>query len=167
MSTRYYPLTTAEIQQLRAETPNVGPFASGMRWAGATQPRTRWTFGHLRRGMTCMVHDLRVTVSAEVRMPRWEPATPPDSATLAWWSDFQAKLLEHEKGHVRIAIDGAREIAETLRPLEGSVSCETLAMRANGAAQLIVVKERERQAEYDRLTGHGAQQTRDTTDRTP
>lgn len=114
-----------------------------------------------------MVHDLRVTVSAEVRMPRWEPATPPDSATLAWWSDFQAKLLEHERGHVRIAVDGAREIAETLRPLEGSVSCETLTMRANGAAQLIVVKERERQAEYDRRTGHGAQQVRDSTGRTP
>jgi predicted secreted Zn-dependent protease len=167
MSTRYYPVTATEIEQLRADVRDVGPFAGGRRWAGATQARTRWTFGHLRRGMTCMLHDIRVTVTAEMRMPRWEPVSPPDSATLAWWSDLSARLLEHERGHVRIAVDGAREIAETLRPLEGSVSCDALTMRANGAAQLIIVKERERQAEYDRVTGHGARQSSDTSERTP
>ena len=166
-SMRYYAVTSTEIQQLRAEMRDVGPFAGNRRWAGATQSRIRWTFSHLRRGMTCMLHDVRVNVSAEVRLPRWEPATPPDSATQAWWSDFNATLLEHERGHVRIALDGAREIAETLRPLEGSVSCDALSMRANGAAQLVLVKTRERQAEYDRVTGHGARQPSDSSDRMP
>jgi hypothetical protein len=74
------------------------------------------------------LHDVRVTVTAEMRMPRWEPDSPPDSATLAWWSDFTARLLEHGRSHVRIAVDGAREITETLPPLEGSVSCDALTM---------------------------------------
>lgn len=157
MSTRYYELSAATVRELRDEMRTIGPSAYGRRWSGATQARTRWTFAHRRRGMVCMLHDVRVVVMAEMRLPRWQPQTPPDSATLAWWSDFSARLLEHERGHVRIAVAGAREIAETLRPLEGSVSCDGLTMRANGAAQLILIRARERQAEYDRATGHGAQ----------
>jgi predicted secreted Zn-dependent protease len=160
---RYYPLSAATVQELRMEMRTAGPFADGRRWAGATQARTRWTFRHLRRGMTCMLHDVRVVVAVEMRLPRWEPTAPPDSATQAWWDDFSARLLEHERGHVRIAVDGAREIAETLRPLEGSVSCDALTMRANGAAQLILVRSRERQAEYDRITQHGAHQPDDSS----
>jgi predicted secreted Zn-dependent protease len=155
MSTRYYPVSAASVQELRAEMRATGPLAGGRRWAGATQARTRWTFRYLRRGMVCMLHDVRVVVSAEMRLPRWEPEVPPDNETLDWWRGFSARLLEHERGHVQIAVDGAREIADALRPLEGSVSCETLGMRANGAAQLILVKSRERQADYDRVTGHG------------
>jgi predicted secreted Zn-dependent protease len=113
--------------------------------------------------MVCMLRDVRVIVSAEVRLPKWEPEAPPDSAALAWWSDFSARLLEHERGHVSIAVDAAREIAETLRPLEGSISCDGLGMRANGAAQMIVFRARERQEEYDRVTGHGARQPADST----
>jgi predicted secreted Zn-dependent protease len=162
VSTRYYPVSAATVRELRAELRSTGPLSDGQRWAGATQSRVRWNFRYLRRGMICMLHDVRVFVSAEMRLPRWEPEAPPDSATLEWWRDFTARLLEHERGHVRIAVDGAREIAETLRPLEGSVSCDALGMRANGAAQLILVRSRERQAEYDRVTGHGARPPADT-----
>jgi predicted secreted Zn-dependent protease len=157
-NTRYYPLSSATVQDLRMEMRTTGPFAHGRRWAGATRARTRWTFRHLRRGPVCMLHDVRVVVAVEMRLPRWEPTAPPDSATEAWWDDFSARLFDHERGHLRIAVEGAREIAETLRPLEGSVSCDALTLRANGAAQLILVRSRERQAEYDRITGHGAQQ---------
>ena len=45
---------------------------------------------------------------------------------------------------------------------EGSISCDGLTMRANGAAQLILARARERQAEYDRVTGHGAQEPTDS-----
>jgi len=161
-STRYYPVSAATVQELRAEMGAAGPFAGGRRWAGATQARTRWTFQYMRRGMVCMLHDVRVIVSAEMRLPRWEPSATPDAETLDWWRGFNARLLEHERGHVKIAVDGAREIAAALRPLEGSVSCDALGMRANGAAQLILVRSRERQAEYDRLTGHGANPAPDT-----
>jgi predicted secreted Zn-dependent protease len=163
MSTRYYPVSSATVNELREEMRTTGPAADGRKWAGATQARTRWTFSHLRRGMVCRLFDVRVIVTAEMRLPRWQPEAPPDSATQAWWNDFSARLLEHERGHVRIAVDGAREIAETLRPLEGSVSCDALTMRANGAAQMILVHARERQAEYDRVTGHGAQEPTDST----
>jgi predicted secreted Zn-dependent protease len=158
LSTRFYAVSAATVKELREEMRPVGPSADGRKWAGATQARTRWTFGHLRRGMVCMLHNVRVVVTAEIRLPRWQPVAPPDSATQAWWNDFSARLLEHERGHVRIAVDGAREIAEALRPLEGSVSCDGLTMRANGEAQLILVRTRERQAEYDRITGHGGQE---------
>jgi predicted secreted Zn-dependent protease len=162
MSTRYYPVTAATVQGLRDEMRAAGPSADGRKWAGATQARTRWTFSHRRRGMVCMLYDVRVVVTAQMRLPRWQPEAPPDSATQAWWDDFSARLLAHERGHVRIAVDGAREIAATLRPLEGSVSCDALTMRANGAAQVILVRAREQQAEYDRLTGHGAQAPTDS-----
>jgi predicted secreted Zn-dependent protease len=162
MSTRYYPVSSATVKALREEMRTTGPAADGRKWAGATQARTRWTFSHLRRGMVCRLFDVRVIVTAELRLPRWQPEAPPDSATQAWWNDFSARLLEHERGHVRIAVDGAREIAETLRPLEGSVSCDALTMRANGAAQMILVHARERQAEYDRVSGHGAQEPKDS-----
>jgi predicted secreted Zn-dependent protease len=162
MSARYYAVSGSTVKQLREEMRAAGQLADGRKWAGATQSRTRWTFGHRRRGMVCMLHDVRIVVTAQMRLPRWQPEAPPDSATQAWWADFSERLAEHERGHVRIAVDGAREIAEMLRPMEGSISCDGLTMRANGAAQLILVRTRERQAEYDRATQHGAHEPTDT-----
>jgi predicted secreted Zn-dependent protease len=163
LSTRYYVVSAATIQDIRAQMQSGGPSAAGGRWTGARQPLTRWTFSHLRRGMVCRLFDVRVVVTAQMRLPRWEPETAPDSSTQAWWSAFSSRLLDHERGHVQIAVDGAREIAEALRPLEGSISCDGLTMRANGAAQLILLRTRERQAEYDRITGHGTEEPTDTT----
>lgn len=80
-NTRYYPVSSATVHDLRMEMRTTGPFADGRRWAGATQARIRWTFRHLRRGMLCMLHDVRVVVAVEMRLPRWEPTTPRDSAT--------------------------------------------------------------------------------------
>ena len=163
--TRYYPVSSATISALRAQRDDVGVLAPDQGGGGARNTRLRWTFGYLRRGMICGIRDVRVVVTGEVRLPRWEPDPAPDSATLAWWRDFTARRLEHERGRVRIAVEGAREIVETLRPMEGSISCEGLGMRANGAAQFVVVRTRERQAEYDRLARLGTAQAPDTTDR--
>jgi predicted secreted Zn-dependent protease len=162
---RFYPVSAATLQQLRAEMRTVGPVAGGRRWPGTTHTRVRWTFRYLRRGTGCALQNVRVRVTAEIRLPRWEPEEAPDSATLAWWQEFNARLLEHERGHVRVAVDGAREIAETLRRLEGGVSCDGLGMRANDAAQLILFRLRQRQVEYDLDTRHGARQPTDSVAR--
>lgn len=158
----HYPVSSATVRELRQEMREVGPDYGGRRWAGVTNTHVRWNYRYTRRGWACEIRDARVVVSGEVRLPRWKPETVPDSATLAWWHTFSANLFEHERGHVRIALDGAQQIADALRGMQGAGSCDALGLRANGTAQSILLSTRRRQVEYDRETGHGARPAADT-----
>ena len=150
-----YPVTAATVTDLRREMLRAGPTAEGSRYPGATHWNVRWTYQYDRQGIRCALRDIRAIVDARVEVPRWEPAGVPDSAVVRWWDGFQSRLIAHEHGHVRLAVDAGAAIVDALRPLSGG-ACDALGMQANGVAQNLLVKARERQAAYDRDTRHGA-----------
>ena len=150
-----YPVTAATVTELRRELLRAGPEAEGVRYAGATYWNVRWTYQYDRRGARCELRDLRAIVDARVELPRWQPGGAPDSVVSRWWEGFHSRLLVHEHGHVRLAVEAGGAIVDALRPLNGG-ACDALGIQANSVGQNLVARARERQAAYDRATRHGA-----------
>ncbi|HEY0995330.1 MAG TPA: DUF922 domain-containing protein [Gemmatimonadaceae bacterium] len=152
-----YTITASTPASIVAELERMGPTVEGRSFAGATQWSVRWTYRYERVGGGCALRDVRAFVASTIRLPKWQPAAPPDSATRAWWADFRPRLAEHEAGHARHGVDAATEVVRALRMLTGG-SCDALGMHANDLGRTIIDRARARDAAYDRETAHGARQ---------
>jgi predicted secreted Zn-dependent protease len=150
-----YPVTAATVVDLRREMQRTGPVAEGVRYPGATHWTVRWTYAYDRQGIRCALRDVRAVVDARVEVPRWKPAAAADSGVVHWWNAFQTRLIDHEQGHVRLAVETGGAVVEALRPLNGG-ACDALGARANAVGQDLLARARERQAAFDRDTRHGA-----------
>ena len=151
---REYPVTGATVTDLRREMLSAGPTAQGVRYPGATHWNVRWTYQYDRQGLRCALRDIRAIVDVRVEVPRWKPSTAPDSGVVGWWEVFQSRLIAHEHGHVRVAVDAGGAIVDALRLLSGG-ACDALGIQANAIGQNLLAKARERQAAYDHDTRHG------------
>jgi predicted secreted Zn-dependent protease len=153
----YYDVTAATLAELRRGMAELGPRLEGRRWQAAAQSRLRWTWKYGRSGIGCRLDHVRVHVETVVTFPRWNPTAEPDSATLEWWQQFNAGLVEHERGHAQISVKTAGDI---VRELEGMThpQCDLLGNQASAAANRHMRQSQTRQTQYDRTTRHGATQ---------
>lgn len=126
---------------------------SGRRWAGFTRWQVRWSWEYERRA-TCQVKDALVSVELQVDLPVLTAAAQQDSTIRAWYEQWFERLFEHEVGHGRIARDGAREIYQRIRMLQGS-ACDEVGYRANALARQVYDTFADRQRAYDAATAHG------------
>jgi predicted secreted Zn-dependent protease len=102
-------------------------------------------------------------VTLEVRMilPRWEPPAKTAPGLTATWDEYLAALREHEDGHYRIALRAADEVRAVLGSGSVARECPLLEKQLNSAANDVLDRTRQRQADYDRDTDSGrAQGTR-------
>lgn len=135
-----------------------GPTVNGQHYAGATQWDVTWTFQFGGRTSPCTIRDVTARVGARIRLPRWEPTGPPTAGGTnapLWWEDYRARLVEHERGHVRIATEAAANVVRRLGPLTDT-SCNVLTTTANRLGGEIVSDARAQEIRYDAETHHGA-----------
>jgi predicted secreted Zn-dependent protease len=153
----YYDVSAASLNELRRGMSALGPRVQGRSFQAAAQTNFRWTYQYHRRGLNCELRRVRVQLRSTITFPRWNPTAEPDSSLLEWWQQFNAGLMEHERGHVMISVETAKDI---IRELEGlsAVGCETVAARANVEGQRLLMRNQQSQEEYDRTTRHGATQ---------
>jgi predicted secreted Zn-dependent protease len=149
-----YVVTGRTIQELTRAMRELGMESGGRRWAGVARSRTTWRFEYERQVARCAFKDVTVNVVAQVDMPRWARDSTADPQVVAWWEAMERRLFDHEVGHVRIALDGARAVREATRLMTGG-SCDELGTRANLAARELMARSRDAQAEYDLRTAHG------------
>lgn len=128
--------------------------ADGRRWAGYTRWRLRWNYEY-ERATSCQFKTLTVAVSLEVDLPVLSDSARADAATRLWYESWFDRLFHHEVGHAKLARDGAREIYQRLRFLQGS-ACDELGNRANQIGRQLLDDLNERQRRYDAETAHGA-----------
>lgn len=153
----YYDITAATLVELRRGMQQHGPRWEGRAWSATTQSHFRWTYQYERRGVHCELRRVRVQVRTIVTFPRWNPTAPPDSATLEWWHQLNAGLMEHERGHALLSVKTAGEIASAFERLSHP-QCDALGELANRTGRDLISREREKQVEYDRTTRHGGTQ---------
>lgn len=156
-SVQYYDVTAASLTELRRGMGQLGPRWQGRAYSAVTQSRTRWTFQTAVRGTMCGMRRVRVHVRTVVTFPRWNPIADPDSATLAWWQQYNAGLVQHEIGHAQLSVRTAGEIARGIEQLTAG-QCAMLATHANALAQRLLMLNQRKQNEYDTETRHGATQ---------
>ncbi|HST01126.1 MAG TPA: DUF922 domain-containing protein, partial [Usitatibacter sp.] len=64
----------------------------------------------------------------------------------------------HERGHVRISLDGAKEMERVLNSLPEQPTCEALAAEGRRRAEEVLAAVNRRQVAYDAETNHGRNQ---------
>jgi predicted secreted Zn-dependent protease len=95
--------------------------------------RLRWTYRYQGIRGSCRFTQVRVEVHSAIDAPEWQ--RPPDAPAelAAQWEQFMTALDEHERGHARIAIEGAGEIARMFQRAQ-DMSCMTLRTDADREA---------------------------------
>ena len=153
---QYYDVPAASVAEIRRAVLRFGPRFEGRVWESVTTSNFEWTFRQQRSIDSCNVTRAKVNVKSVIVFPRWAPSAPPDSAALEWWHQEQAGLVEHEKGHVLIAVRTASEIVRELGAT--TVACDDLKKVVDEKAQTLIKETKARQAAYDAATRHGATQ---------
>ena len=155
---QYYDVTAANLLELRRAMLVLGPRWEGRAYQAVTESRFKWEYQPERKGAElCEPSRVRVTVQTMVTFPRWNAAAEPDSAMVEWWQQLSVGLMEHERGHARLSVKTAGDIARALENM-GPSPCDELARRVTVAGEQRITVNRRLQAEYDRTTRHGATQ---------
>lgn len=155
---------TEEVYEVHGRTPDElresirarGPLFDGRRWDGRTQSDLRWTYRSERDPAGCRLSNVRIELRSIVTLPAWTGEPQASEPARHGWRRYLAALRSHEHGHVRIALDGAREVRRALE--SARAPCTTLPAHANARAQARWDETRERQRAFDRETAHGRRQ---------
>jgi predicted secreted Zn-dependent protease len=152
----YYDVHGSTLAELRADMRRLGPRVNGTSYVGETRSPMRYSWRTSSiRGM-CSVTDVRVTMNAQILLPRWTAPADADSALVAEWKRFVTALEVHEAGHKDISARAGREIVDRLRDMSGL--CAQIGNRASELARGITERARLEQERYDAETAHGLTQ---------
>ena len=148
-----YDLASDTRSGIVEEMLRYGPRRDSVRFAATVAGEIEWSFRLSRHSGACYISSADVRVHSRVVLPRATALT--DSSDLGrWWQDFRSQLVVHEAGHVRIALEFARQISTAIRKQSRS-SCLELGERANDVAYALLARSRREQAAYDVVTAHG------------
>jgi len=153
----YYDVHGRTVEELRADMERLGPKIDGASYVGETGSPMRWGWRtRSMGGASCTIHDVTVSVSAQIMLPRWTPPNDAEPGLAAEWKRFVDAVEAHETGHKDISAKAAREIIDRVQGL--SASCSQIDMRGNDIARSIVERAHQQQQAYDAETRHGLTQ---------
>ena len=157
-SEQYYDIDGSSAGALRNQISRLGPKdESGKSQDALTVWSLEWVYGTARRGDSCVLRDVKVTLNVSVTLPRWKPPAMATAQLLKTWQAYLKAVRLHEAGHRTIAERNAREVMAALTPLRGA-NCDKLSDEATRAAERIVADGRARNRAYDIETKHGLTQ---------
>lgn len=128
----------------------LGPVdSSGKRNDAFTTWNIEWTWP-LNPDSSCILSGATISTTIAVTFPRWLPPTGAAASLVEHWNTYQSALVTHESGHVNFVLSTA---ADVLAAIKGA-TCDT----AEAAAQAVVLRIRQHDADYDAETNHGTTQ---------
>ena len=156
-SVTYYDVHGSTYAELRADMRRSGPKIDGGSFVGETRSPMRWSWrSESIGGGSCAMRDVRVSVNAQILLPRWTPPANVDSSLVSEWKRFIAALETHEAGHKDISARAGHDLENQLRGMTGL--CSQLGTRASDIARRILDKADADQKRYDAETRHGITQ---------
>ncbi|HET9650664.1 MAG TPA: DUF922 domain-containing protein [Usitatibacter sp.] len=154
MANEYYDIRGLTFADLRHEIDAKGPEG----WWGTASTRIAF---HLETRMThegCAVASVRASADSKVRLPRWANRHEALRPVQDQWDSAFRSLDLHERGHVRISLETARDVERAIRAIPPAPSCEAVEAEAKRRADELGARERQRQLRYDAETDHGRRQ---------
>jgi predicted secreted Zn-dependent protease len=106
----------------------------------------------------CSLTAIEVPVDILLRYPRWTEWMRASQDMRADWEIRQAGTVSHENGHARIAVMTAVELHDEMVQNGRAADCATLEADLEARLEAGIQRLRDRQGEYDRITGHGTRQ---------
>ncbi len=147
---QYYDVTGTSAAEIRASMDALGPLdGSGARNDAFTTWNIDWTWP-LNPDSSCILSSATISTTIAVTFPRWLPPTGASPPLIERWNTYQGALVTHESGHVSFVVTTA---ADVLAAIKGA-TCDT----AEAAAQAVVLRIRQHDADYDAETNHGTTQ---------
>jgi predicted secreted Zn-dependent protease len=152
VSTEHYEIRGTTWAALVREIDSKGP--EGF-WGNASSP-IRYHFEPKPvPGGGCRVAAAHATTDARIRLPSWANRYDGSAPLQARWDSAYRSLDLHERGHVRISLDGAKEMERVLNSIPEQPTCEALAVEARQRAEQVWAAVNRRQVLYDAETDHG------------
>ena len=154
MSVKHYDIRGVTADELRREIDAKGP--EGFWGTASTRIRYRFTLRPTQEG--CAVDKVDVTADSTVRLPQWSNRHEGSVPVQDWWDRAYRSLDHHERGHVRISLDGARELERSVRATPPRPSCEETQADAERRGTAMLRETDRLQKAYDRETNNGRDQ---------
>lgn len=159
VSFTFYDATPTSRQTLLATLLQASTITSnGRKFIGYTDWWLDWRYTTREQNGSCGVDSVKTQVMITYTMPRLtrSPAIPAD--VHATFKAFYARLLAHEEGHADHGVFAAREIESALVKLPWQANCQLLQPMTRMTAEAIIDKYKQRDKDYDHVTGHGKTQ---------
>lgn len=151
----YYDIRGVTFEDLRREIAAKGPEG---RWWGTAQTRLTYQYTTRSGKEGCIVDTVRANADSQVRLPRWVNRFEGERSAQDRWDAAFRSLDLHERGHVQISVDGAKELERVLREIPPQQTCDATDGEIKSRYRAIMDRIHERQRLYDLETDHGRKQ---------
>lgn len=151
----YFTIGGTTLDEIEQELQKRGPKvrSTGSRHPGATRMEFKTRIGYGEKNGRCSVVEARVTVKADMILPRWNRRGRADGDTRLIWDTLAADIKRHEESHVVIARNHAREMEEALKRIRRERNCDRAQQKAKQTTAAILEKHDREQARFDKIEG--------------
>jgi predicted secreted Zn-dependent protease len=154
-----YSISGLNPDELRAAMDNSGPTVGNGRYNASTEYFVKWDSDYEQNAAGCKITSARVSVNANYTFPEWQDYANSSIVRQNDWDKFISMLKQHERGHAAHGVQAAREVEAMLARLPMMTDCTQLEKTAKEKTDIIISKYKVIDADYDRITNHGANQT--------
>jgi predicted secreted Zn-dependent protease len=155
MKNEFYDIRGTTTEALRREIAAKGPEG---RWWGTASTSFSFRITTRTTANGCAVDTVRAAADSTVRLPRWANRAEAPAQVQDQWDGYLRSLELHERGHVQISLDAAKDLERTLREIPEQPSCSLVEAEAKRRSSAVNSRLRDRQVGYDAETDHGRKQ---------
>lgn len=154
VTTVHYEIRGTTWEALRREIDAKGPQG----WSGMASSRIGYEVKTRPDGAGCAVASAQARAETQVKLPSWGNRFEGPLPLQVHWDAVYRSLDLHERGHVAINVDAAKDLERALKAIEPLATCDAVLAEARRRAESVWRAVAQRQAEYDRDTDHGRRQ---------
>ena len=155
MKVAYYDVSGTTPVDLGKEIRSKGPDG----WWGSAHTRLSFTLTPRESKDGCVAAEARAAADSVVRLPRWVNRHEAGTAVQQHFDREFRSLEYHERGHVQISLDAARELERAILAIPPQPTCQMLTAEAKKRDRELQLRHRDRQESYDLQTNHGMLQS--------
>ncbi|MDO9418917.1 MAG: DUF922 domain-containing protein [Pararhizobium sp.] len=148
----YFSIGGRTAAELDAQLSSRGPLmrTTGARHPGATKIKFGGTVTYVERGGRCAVGAAKVTLSANIILPKWKNRKRATKDLALIWDTLSGDIKRHEERHAEIARLHARQMESMFLKLRPEADCERMQATV-GRKSLEAIKQHDKdQARFDR-----------------
>lgn len=155
-----YRINGSTAGELRTQIQHCGPHSdstSEAEFTAQTSYDLSWQYVVENNGTSCSLTDVKVGIHTAIDMPVWQPTNSATSGLSGRWQLFEANLLSHESGHVKIDVQYAGRLVNSLRDLS-DIPCGDITNTVSSDTRKVTDALSKANDTYDTSTNHGATQ---------
>jgi predicted secreted Zn-dependent protease len=155
----YYDVDGASAKEIRQVLNQRGPTDyQHRRFDAITAWHVRWEYTFNRTTAGCNIASVSTVVDVIYSFPRLSSDSSAPADVRHAFAEYSERLLVHEKGHAKNAIEIAKRIEAGIRVLPAALTCARLTAIANSLGEFLIKEANQLDIEYDADTDHGRTQ---------